>query len=65
MQAMKVYRLADGPLAARLYLDGRQVDIDIWNAAHYGRDTDTYVTRLHKRKGGNVVVREYHSIRGY
>jgi len=65
MQAMKVYRLADGPLAARRYLDGKRVGIDAWNVAHYGRHTDTYASRMFTRKDGSVIVREYHSIRGY
>lgn len=63
MQAMKVYRLADGPNSARRYLDGKQVSRDAWQAAHYGRDTDTYASRMQTRKDGSVIVRQYHSIR--
>lgn len=63
MQAMRVYRLADGPHAARLYLDGRRVTAGAFENAHFGRITDTYVSRMGTRKDGSVIVREYHCIR--
>lgn len=63
MQALKVYRLSDGPRAERRYIDGRRVSLDEWNRAHYGRDTDTYALRMDTRKNGAVIVRAYHCIR--
>lgn len=63
MQAMKVYRLADGPVAARLYLDGRRVSRAEWRNAHCWRYTDCYATRTETRRDGSVIVRDYHNIR--
>ncbi len=63
MQAMRVRRLADSPASARLYLDGRRVSRADWDTAHFGRDTDTYASRMQTRRDGSIVVREYHCIR--
>jgi hypothetical protein len=63
MQAMKVRRLSDSPRNARRYLDGRRVSRDDWDRAHFGRDTDSYASRMETRRDGSVVVREFHCIR--
>lgn len=63
MNAMTVYRLADGPRNARRYLDGRQVSRNAWDAAHWGRHTDSYTSRMETRRDGSILVRQYHCIR--
>ncbi len=63
MNAMRVYRLADGTNYARLYLDGRRVSRTDWQAAHSGRNTDAYASRMETRRDGSVIVREFHCIR--
>lgn len=63
MNAMKVYRLADGPIACRRYIDGRRVSRAYWVAVHCGHDTDTYASRMQTRRDGSTLVREYHCIR--
>lgn len=63
MQAMKVRRLSDPPSKVRCYLDGKQVSRLRWDAAHFGRRTDSYVSRMETRRDGSVVVREFHCIR--
>lgn len=63
MQALKVRRLSDSESAARYYLDGKRVSRSGYEEAHYGRDTDAYSSRMHTRKDGSIVVREFHFIR--
>jgi hypothetical protein len=63
MQAMKVYRPADGPGSARRYLDGKRVSRATWDAAHAGRRTDAYASHMLARPNGSTIVREYHHIR--
>ena len=63
MQAMRVYRLADGPNRCRFYLDGRRVTPGAFENAHFQRATDTYCSRMETRRDGSVIVREYHNIR--
>lgn len=63
MQAMKVRRLSDSPRSARLFLDGKRVSRTAWNAAHFGRRTDTYASRMFTRRDGAECVREFHYIR--
>jgi hypothetical protein len=63
MQAMRVYRLADGPGKSRFYLDGRRVTPGAFENAHFQRMTDTYASRMETRRDGSVIVREYHCIR--
>ncbi len=63
MQAMRVYRLADGPGTARLYLDGKRVARRELEESHHGRRTDSYASRMQTRRDGSTVVREYHCIR--
>jgi hypothetical protein len=63
MQAMKAYRLSDGPSPKRLYLDGKRVSRDTWRSEHFGRGTDSYASRMETRRDGSVIVREHHCIR--
>lgn len=63
MEAMKVYRLSDGPTSARRYINGQRVSRGAWDAAHLGRRTDTYASHMETRRDGSVLVREYHCIR--
>jgi len=63
VNAMKVYRLADGPRKARRYLDSRRVSRLVWDAAHFGCASDSYASRMETRRDGSVIVREYHCIR--
>ena len=63
MIALRVRRLSDSPADARRYLDGKRVDRDTWDAAHFWRDTDSYCTRMETRRDGSEIVREFHCIR--
>ena len=63
MQAMRTRRLSDSPRCARLYLDGKRVSRDAWEAAHYGRTIDTICSRITTRRDGAEIVREYHCLR--
>jgi hypothetical protein len=62
MQAMRVYRLGDLS-TSRLYIDGKRVSRSTWETAHFWRYCDTFASRMHTRRDGSTVVREYHSIR--
>jgi len=63
MNAMRVYRLADGAGRARLYLNGVRVDRSAWDTAHFWGSTECHASRMETRRDGSTVVREYHCIR--